>query len=72
MARHPLPREQGRPTHAADRSGDAGMGEARAFLRESINVRCFDNRMPCTTESIMPPVIGVEHHHIQRFGFSRK
>ena len=44
------PGDQGRAAGRADRRGDEGMGEKRAFPGETIDVGCLDDRFPVAGE----------------------
>ena len=63
---HPLPGEQARPTHPADRGGDAVLGEAKPLARQSVEVGRFHHRIARTAERVEAPVVGVEQDHVQR------
>ena len=68
VARHPLAGEERGAAHAADRGGDAVVGEAHALFGEPIEVGRFHDWMAGCTERIVAPVVGVEHDDVERLG----
>ena len=66
MASHPLPREQRSATDAANGGRNAIMSETDSFTGQTVQVGSLHDRISCNAQSVMPPIVGVQHEDIHR------
>ena len=61
-------RQQGRPRRTADRARRVALRQPEPLLRERIEMRCLDERVPLAAQVAPPQVIGEEQDDIRPLG----